>query len=319
MMSNDQWSLLPSPAMMTVMDLHQLEYFVAVAEERSFTRGAIRAHVVQSAASASIARLEREVGVVLFERTGRRTELTEAGRLLLRRARTVLGEVQTARDELDALAGDLHGSVVVGTVLSTGTFDLVDALGEFQHAYPNVSVGLQLSAGPLEDRVNEMLEGRVQLMLIPIPARHPQGVRIDHVADMQLTLACQRQDPLAGRRLVSYREICGRRFIDFPRDWGNRALVDDLFAARSLRRDVCLEVVDVSTALRMVRAGLGIAFVPDEFVSDAPDLTRVDLYEPPSAVRLGVTIPVDRPVSLATQALHRTILSHGSRAARVGS
>ncbi len=301
--------------MMTVMDLRQLEYFLAVAEERSFTRGASRAHVVQSAASAAISRLEREVGVVLFERSGRRTELTDAGRLLLHRARNIHGEVQRARDELDALAGGLHGSVRVGTVLSTGRFDLIAALTEFHRAYPNVSVGLQLSAGPLEDRVNELLAGRVQLMLVPIPARPPHGVRIDPVADLQLALACHSQDPLADRRRVTYPDICDRRFIDFPPDWGNRALVDDLFAAHDVRRDVSLEVVDVSTALRMVRARLGIAFVPEEFITDAADLVRVDLSDPPPAVRLGLGIPVDRPVSTATRALRRTILSRRSEPA----
>ena len=298
-----------------VVDLRQLEYFLAVAEERSFTRGASRAHVVQSAASAAVSRLEREVGVVLFERSGRRTELTDAGRVMLHRARSILGEVQRARDELHVLAGSLHGSVMVGTVLSTGRFDLITAIAEFQRTYPNVSVELQLSAGPLEDRVNELLEGRVELMLVPVPARRPHGVRIDSIADLQLALACHRQDPLAVRRRVTYRDISERRFIDFPPRWGNRALVDDLFAAHDVRRDVNLEVVDVFTALRMVRARLGIAFVPEEFLTDVADLVVVDLRDPPPPVPLGLVIPVDRPVSTATQALRRTILSRRSHQA----
>lgn len=300
------------------MDLRQLGYFLAVAEERSFTRGASRARVVQSAASAAISRLEREVGVVLFERTGRRIELTDAGRLLLHRARNILGEVQQARDELDALAGGLHGSVLIGTVLSTGRFDLIAALAEFQRAYPNVSVGLQLSAGPRENRVTELLDGRVQLMLIPIPTRHPRGVRIDHVADLRLALACHSEDPLADRRQVTYRDISERRFIDFPPDWGNRAIIDDLFAAHDVRRAVSLEVVDVSTALRMASARLGIAFVPEEFITDATGLVRVDLRDPPPAIRLGLGIPLDRPVSNATRALRRTILSRRGPLSNVG-
>ncbi len=302
---------------MTSVELRQLEYFLAVAEERSFTRGASRAHVVQSAASAAVSRLEREVGVVLFDRSGRRTELTDAGRLLMHRARNILGEVQRARDELDALASGLQGSVLIGTVLSTGKFDLIAALTEFQSTYPNVSVGLTLSAGPLEDRVNELLDGRVQMMLIPIPTRHPEGVRIDRVAHMQLALACHSQDPLATRRQVTYRDISERRFIDFPQHWGNRALIDNLFAAHDVRRHVSLEVVDVSTALRMTSARLGIAFVPEEFITAATGLVRVDLRDPPPAIQLGLGIPIDRPVSAATRALRRTILSRCSPPADV--
>lgn len=291
------------------MDLRQLEYFVAVAEEGSFTRGASRANVVQSAASAAVARLEREVGVALFERSGRRIELTDAGRLMLHRARNILGEVQEARDELDARADGLHGSILIGTVLSTGRLDLIVALAEFHRAYPNVSVGLQLCAGPLEDRVTELLEGRVQLMLIPMPARSPHGVRIDRITQLQLALACHSQDPLADRHRVTYHDISEHRFIDFPPHWGNRALVDDLFAAHDARRDVNLEVVDVSTALRMVRARLGIAFVPEEFIDDAADIARVDLRDPPPPIQLGLAIPADRPIPIATRALHRAILS----------
>ena len=291
------------------MHLRQLEYFVAVAEERSFTRGASRANVVQSAASAAISRLEREVGVALFERSGRHIELTDAGRLLLRRARNIFGEVQQARDELDALAGGLHGSVLIGTVLSTGRFDLIAALAEFQRAYPNVSVGLQLSAGPLEDRVNELLDGRVQLMLIPIPARRPPGVRLDHIADLRMALACPSDDPLADRHQVTYRDISERHFIDFPPDWGNRTIIDDLFATHDVRRHVSLEVVDVSTALRMVRARLGIAFVPEELITDITGVVQVDLRDPPPAMRLGLGMALDRPASAATRALRRTILA----------
>lgn len=292
------------------VDLRQLEYFLAVADERSFTRGASRAHVVQSAASAAISRLERDVGVVLFQRSGRQIELTDAGRLLVQRARNILGEVQRAREELDATTDGLHGSVSVGTVLSTGNFDLIAALADFQRSHPNVSVGLQLSAGPLEDRVDDLLEGRVELMLLPIPTRHPHGVRIDRIAQIQLTLACHTQDPLAARHQVTYRDISARHFIDFPQQWGNRSIVDSLFAAHGVEREVGLEVVDVATALRMVRAGLGIAFLPNEMISDATDIARVDLRDPPQAIQLGLAVPIDRHVSLATRALRRTILDH---------
>jgi len=114
---------------------------------------------------------------------------------------------------------------------------------------------------------------------------------------------------LANRRRVTYREISGRRFIDFPPDWGNRTIIDDLFAAHDTRRDVMFEVVDVSTASRMAGARLGIPFVPEEFITDATGLLRVDLRDPPPAIQLGLATPVDRPVSMATRALRRTILS----------
>ena len=91
------------------MDSRQLEYFVAVAEELSFTRAAARCHLVQSALSSQIARLEREQGLALFERTSRSVRLTAAGALLLPRARAVLCELEAARSGLAELTGVITG------------------------------------------------------------------------------------------------------------------------------------------------------------------------------------------------------------------
>src|SRR3954463_4554987 len=98
------------------MDLRQLEYFVAVAEERSFTRAAARCHVVQSALSHQIARLEREHRVVLFHRTSRSVRLAPGGELLLPHARRLLNDVQVVRAELAAFSGVLTGRLRLGMV-----------------------------------------------------------------------------------------------------------------------------------------------------------------------------------------------------------
>lgn len=290
------------------MDLHQLEYFVAVAEERHFTRGAHRVHAVQSTVSAAVGRLEREFGVALFDRGRNGAQLTAAGEVLLRRAHVLLGEAERTRDELQRVAGGLHGAVTLGTVLSTGDFDLVAALLRFRQAYPDVSVRLRLSAGPLDNRMEEVLDGHVQLLLLPVPSRGRPGIRIDRVTTMRLALACSATDPLAARRSVTYREIAGCSYIDFPEQWGNRAIVDGMFAGEHVERRVSVEVVDVATALRLTQGGLGLAFVPEEFIASAPGVVRVDLQHPPPPVELGLAVARDRPRSAATEALRRTLL-----------
>ncbi|MET1083467.1 MAG: LysR family transcriptional regulator, partial [Burkholderiales bacterium] len=112
------------------MELRQLAYFVAVAEEGGFTRGAQREHVVQSTMSAAVGRLEHELGQSLFRRIGHRIELTEAGVLLLEKARSLLSATEDIKDQLNSLHGEVHGTVTLGTVLSTGSFDLPAALVE---------------------------------------------------------------------------------------------------------------------------------------------------------------------------------------------
>src|SRR6478609_4625878 len=98
------------------MDARQLEYFVAVADELNFTRAAQRCHVVQSALSYQISRLERESGVLLFERTSRSVRLAPGGEVLLPRARSILAEAELARSELDELAGVLTGKLRIGMI-----------------------------------------------------------------------------------------------------------------------------------------------------------------------------------------------------------
>src|SRR5688500_443562 len=127
------------------MDSRQLEYFIAVAEELSFTRAAARCHVVQSALSYQVARLEREHGVTLFERTSRSVRLTEAGQLLLPRARAVHAELNAAHTELAELAGVITGRLRLGMIGSTGQAAPVveRTLAAFHHRHPAVEIAVR--------------------------------------------------------------------------------------------------------------------------------------------------------------------------------
>lgn len=290
------------------MELRDLEYFLAVAQERSFTRGALRAGIVQSAASAAVHRLERELGQRLLDRGTRGVELTDAGRLVLGRARTMLALARAVRDDLDALAGGLRGSVTLGTVLSTGELDLPAILTVFHHLHAGISVRLRLSAGPENEHVQRLLDGEFDMSLVPEPDQPPAGVTITPVAQIRLVLVCRGDDALARDRDVRYRDIARRDYVDFPSQWGNRAMVDGLFQSDNITRHVAFEVVDVDSAIAMIRGGLGIGFLPDHVTDSRPDLVAVDLRQPPPRRRLVLAAPADRPLSAATTALRQAII-----------
>lgn len=116
------------------MELRQLEYFIAVAEERNFTRAAGRLHIVQSAVSAAIKSLERELGTPLFERTSKHVALTDAGAALLPKARGTLDAVRDARDAVDEVRGGLRGTLRIGTLNSVAVIDVPVVLGAFHAA-----------------------------------------------------------------------------------------------------------------------------------------------------------------------------------------
>ena len=123
------------------MELRQLATFVAVAEEGSFTRASDRLHIVQSAVSAGVRRLERELGAALFDRTTHKVELTDAGRALLPEARATLAAAAAARDAVDEVRGGVRGTVVLGTMQAQGmrAIDLPGVLADFRNEHPGVA------------------------------------------------------------------------------------------------------------------------------------------------------------------------------------
>src|SRR5919202_1228598 len=133
------------------VELQQLRYVVEVAETSSFTRAAERCLVVQSALSHQIARLERELGARLFERTSRRVRLTPAGAAFLHAARQCLDAAERAVAEVAAAVGEIRGRLAVGLIPTVAAVDIPDALREFRERYPAVRIGLRV--GSSEDLV----------------------------------------------------------------------------------------------------------------------------------------------------------------------
>ena len=122
------------------MELRQLRYLVALAEEKNFTRAAKREHIAQPAMSQQIRRLEEEVGLELVDRSTRRATMTDAGVMLVARARRVLAEVQAAHAELDSIRGVRRGRVTIGVMHTMGPIDISLALAAFREHHPRVEL-----------------------------------------------------------------------------------------------------------------------------------------------------------------------------------
>src|SRR5690606_24467823 len=137
----------------TVMELRQLEYFVAVAEERNFTRAAERVHVSQSGISAQIRQLERELGATLFDRSTRTVTLTPAGRAALDHARAARAAAAAVDQAVSDVTGLLRGRPTVGMVIGCTLTPLFDALAAFHRAHPGVELSLW------EDNSDRLVDG----------------------------------------------------------------------------------------------------------------------------------------------------------------
>src|ERR1039458_7964954 len=179
------------------MDLQQLEQFVAVAEERNFTRAALRCQIAQSALSTSIRALERDLGAALFIRTTRRVELSETGDALLPEAQRVLAAAASARDAVDQSIGRVRGSIAIG--LAWGSIGPV--LIPYHAAFPDVEITLRqgLSVALIDD----VVRGGLDLAFVSLPPQGwPPGIRVISTRSVPVGIVCALGHRLARRKKV---------------------------------------------------------------------------------------------------------------------
>jgi len=242
------------------MELRHLRYFVAVAEELHFTRAAERLHIAQPPLSQQIRQLEDELGVALFTRAHRRVHLTEAGRSFLGDARTILARVDQATTEARRVARGETGALAVGFVAST-TYGLVPALAqEFRHRHP--AVRISLSELSTEEQVVALRAGTIHVGLGRPPADDP-SLRADPLLEEPLEVALSATHRLARERAIPLRALAEEPFVLFPRrpprGWADVILEHCRSAGFSPA--VVQEAQELSTALILVAAGLGVTLV----------------------------------------------------------
>jgi DNA-binding transcriptional LysR family regulator len=283
------------------MELRQLEYLVAVAEDASFTRAAERLHVAQPGVSAQVRKLERELGQELLDRSGRAVRLTAAGAAVLPYARSALAAVAGATLAVDELTGLVRGRIAVGTVGSISSFDIADLLAGFHREHPTVDITLW-EAG--SDRLLEALRaGSVDVAFVsPGGAGPPAGVATLVVADEPLVVAGGDEEAVA---LGALRD---RALVCLPRGTGLRSLLDEACAAAGFRPRVAFEAGDPHMVARLAARGLGLAVLPAAVASaHAGELRAAPLVDPELRGRLLLAWRTDGPISPAARALLRLV------------
>jgi DNA-binding transcriptional LysR family regulator len=292
------------------VELRQLEYFVAVAEEGNFTKGARRVRVAQSAVSATIAKLERELGMPLFARDSANTSLTEAGVALLPEARSLLSAERRARDTVDQVRTGLRGTIRIGTLVSVGSrpasegrlvIDLPEVLGRFHVTHPLVTFRLRGSQQGSAGHLAALAADELDLALVGTTSQ-PTGIRLHRLASVTLSFVCSRQHRLAEATSVTLADLANETFIDFPHGWGNRALTDRAFANAGIVRHIPFEAADAATALGLVRNRLGVTLLP-RAGSERDGVSVIDVQNADLALQVALATPSDRPSSAATTAL----------------
>jgi LysR family hydrogen peroxide-inducible transcriptional activator len=242
------------------MELHQLRYFVAVAETGNFSRAAGRCHVSQPSLSQQIAKLEKRLRHRLFDRLGRRAVLTDAGRLLLERAQTILAEVDDAeRRLLDA--DELQGArLAVGAIPTIAPFLLPAALERFTARYPQVE--LTVHEAVTQQLVEAAAAGELDLAILALPVDEAR-LQAEPLLTEPLLLTLPAHHRLARRRRITLDDLRDERFIlmDEMHCLGEQVLT--FCRANGCQPQIACRSAQIATVQSLIAMHQGVSLLPE--------------------------------------------------------
>src|SRR5436190_3405061 len=245
------------------MEIHQLRYFVAVAEEGSFSRAADREHVAQPSLSQQIQKLEAEMDHRLFDRLPRSVVVTEAGKCLLEYARKILAEIAEARRCLDDLKHDIAGRLTVGAIPTMAPYVLPELIGKFQTRYPKVD--LEILEDTTESLALRLEDGTLD---IAIMSTCHQSTTLEPypLGKEALLLLLPNQHRLAKKKKINWSDLKSEKFLLLHEVHCLSAQVCELLATHNLRPELALRGAQLATIAQMVATGMGVSLVPQMMV-----------------------------------------------------
>lgn len=244
------------------METRQLEYFLAVADELSFTRAAERLYAVQSSVSAGIRALEADLGARLFDRDRRSVALTAAGEALLPRARAAVEAIDEVRAAVAAGPRAITGTVRLGVFTNLGYFDLAHVLAGFRDRYPGVELRLVPSPAGSTGLAEDVRRGRIDAAFTGLPDMDHPGLAYTLLRTTPLAAVIPAGHPLAALDEVPLARLAELPMVGSPAGFGNRVAADRLLASAGLPVRPGTEVADLRDIPRFVAAGFGVAIMP---------------------------------------------------------
>jgi len=261
------------------MELRQLRYLVAIADERHFTRAARKVHVAQPALSQQIRRLEAEVGLPLVERTTRRVALTEAGEVLVAHARRALIELDAAQGELADMVGIRAGHVRIGATGTLGPIDLSLLLARYHERYPEID--LTVRERPSGDLAALIATDVIDFAFLSVTHEMGTELELHRLVEEELVVVLPPGHRCAGRKQLRLDQLEDEDFVYFPEGTRLRELLVDAARDAGFEPHIAFESDQVRRIRDLVSRGLGITVLPRSDVGDEDLLEVVALKDAP--------------------------------------
>lgn len=291
------------------MELRHLRYFLAVADEAHFRRAAERLYVTQPTLSVQVQELEKELGVALFDRIGRRVRLTQAGQVFRGYAERALGVLEDGKTALAEIDGMVRGSLAVGVVQTVNAYLIPPVIARFSTDYPNVRLrGEELAAGEIE---RGLLDGSLDLGISFLPPANGE-IEAERLFEEELVLAVPPSHRLAGRERVRVAELAGEPLCLLGRGFCTRRIIEDCFDRAGTPPTVAVEMNSVEGVMAVVEAG-GPATILPALGTGGRSLVCVRIEKPTPKRTVGLLqlkghSPLQartRFIELVTATLHR--------------
>ncbi|NGM81432.1 LysR family transcriptional regulator [Paenibacillus sp. 7124] len=262
------------------MELRQLLYVLQIANERNFSRAAEKLHIAQPSLSQQLSKLEKELGVMLFQRNTSAVELTHAGTKFVEQAQIIIDAVELLRQEMTDISELRTGRVVVGSMPITGAHLLPHVLPVFKRKYPEIEITLLEDSSMNLEKLTA--SGQTDLSLLSLPLEI-SALAYEILGEERIDLAVPPEHPLAKRastgRRTSLEELKQESFIVLKEGQGFRKMTVDLCRQAGFEPSVVFESNNMETVQSLVAAGMGVTLVP-RFISRAPRSEFVPVYLP---------------------------------------
>ncbi|MFE3504102.1 LysR family transcriptional regulator [Kitasatospora sp. NPDC059160] len=281
------------------MEMHQLRYFAAVVDEGSFTAAAARLHVSQSGVSTQVAKLEKELGQTLLDRSGRRVHLTPVGEAILPLAKNALATLDAIQHTAAEFADAVRGRVRLGMIMGCSIPPFLDTVADLGRTHPGIE--LSLHEGHSDLLQSRVLAGALDLALIGYAGEVAPGLEVGVVVDDPIAAVVPVGHPL-DRPGLTLADLRGEKILCLSPGTGLRAAYDRSCAQLGLDPRVDIEASSPAAVLRLAERGAGVAVLSASAVEGA-GLRAVPLTDAATNARLGLVARRDQH-SPAVRLLH---------------
>jgi len=273
------------------VEIHQLTYFVAVAETGSFTRAAERCTVAQPSLSQQIMKLEKEIGHPLFDRLGRKVALTDVGRQLLPRAHAILEELQNIKVQIQAEIHEGYGSLAVGFIPTVAPFVLPRVISRFSQDFPNAT--LEVHEGLTDELIRKIIDAELDVGITSLPIRD-KLIHTEELLTEPLLVASTQKYDVISRSSIQVKELNDFPFIALSEVHCLGEQVQSFCYQQHLDLNIVCHTSQLTTVQNCVALGLGVSLVPRALAIS--DRSEQIVYRPVSDT------PPQRKIAAATHA-----------------